>query len=355
MSSPGKSPARLVLRGSTVSTATGKSEARPTSTQSTALPGLGNFRWRVVPTHGTPPAPRVHHTATLVARRLFIIGGLPTPKPNGVPLSDLAILDLDLVAWTTHALPGAPARSHHTATLAGEYIYVFGGWDGHTRSNTLLRLHTERLSWESVATQGEAILGHSSHTATPILGNSQIVIIGRQLGQRRWTDLHVYDVASNTVVRRTSSLSSRSGHTSTKVGNTLLVYGGRDGTTLDVVDLKTCKSSGLTFDKKLAPRGRAYHSCELVASRFLLIVGGKYLKSNNDPGIVFLDAEAVPMRWGAAVFAGGEGGAALPPAVSGHSGTLIAPTTLLVFGGEGPAGKCSNQLLQIDFDTQASF
>ena len=72
------------------------------------------------------PAARSYHTLTRVGDALFLFGG---SDDESSPLDDLHTLDLVSLVWTAVGAAGAPPtpRKGHTASLANDRLYVFGG------------------------------------------------------------------------------------------------------------------------------------------------------------------------------------------------------------------------------------
>jgi N-acetylneuraminic acid mutarotase len=108
-------------------------------------------------TYGNAPAPRGGHTATFVGKKLFVFGGSAysakglAPGGRESPLtivkSDLHVLDLATMTWSIPAAQGVqpPPRYAHTATLMGNKVIVFGGFNGRVYLDDLSVLDTSMV------------------------------------------------------------------------------------------------------------------------------------------------------------------------------------------------------------------
>ena len=121
--------------------------------------------WDKPDTYGEPPPARESHTSVAFTQKdkpkLVIYGGM-----SGTRLGDLWILDIGSMTWERPIVEGVPPlpRSLHSATLIGNFMYVFGGWvplvleelkgSGNEKSewkctNTLACLDLEQMRWMS--------------------------------------------------------------------------------------------------------------------------------------------------------------------------------------------------------------
>lgn len=71
-------------------------------------------------------------------------------------LNDVWVLDTNTMHWSEAVCTGNPpsSRSGHTATMWGEWLVIFGGWDGdrHLKDTHMLNIGAAlprfvRLSW----------------------------------------------------------------------------------------------------------------------------------------------------------------------------------------------------------------
>ena len=306
--------------------------------------------WYVPKVGGEPPLPRFGHSATLVesridqSRRIYVFGGHDGRRS----LSDLHIFDTESMNWSKAAVSGrAPlAGSRHTATLVGDRLFVFGASD----SGTFKDLHVldiDALSWQQVEAEGQAPIARSRHTAT--LVGKNLLLFGGVGGGRPLHDLFVMHTGTKEGMFWTEPPangvppSARVGHASALVDTKVFIFGGHDGKTClnDVHVLVTMNW------KQLQPKGGRPNprvSCTLtsVGSKLFLLGGAAHEKPLNDVRVLDVEGEGAGM-WTVPTVSGTP-----PPALVGHSATLIG-TELFVFGGSD--GKQDGNELYI-FDTE---
>ncbi len=195
-------------------------------------------------------------------------------------------------------------------------LVVVGGWDGNRRKNDVwfLDLSNNNPEWRDMSQkiESDTILGqstyltpHSSHRylnqvnlpesfwyplrfSVTRIQEDQLVVIGRQSGQRRWSDTHCLhlnptssDKSSNNLIKmrwtlENSKVKSRSGHSAelipshcnilSKSGHNnqqpiIAVWGGRKSNDFDLIDTKTMNCINFSFvpQTQCAPKGSSYH------------------------------------------------------------------------------------------------
>jgi hypothetical protein len=81
-------------------------------------------------------------SAAVVRDRFFVVVGGFIDK--GVVASDMAVLDLDEMAWVQQAVIGFPPPHVHSTppVLVDGKIFLFGGWDGRGTAGTTCVLDT---------------------------------------------------------------------------------------------------------------------------------------------------------------------------------------------------------------------
>ena len=121
--------------------------------------------WSRPRTTGDLPSGRYGHTMCRIGGQVALVGGwagvrrsmvfeyLPVPdnfedRDVSMLKNYLHFLDVDDMEWRAPAYLGVvdyPHRYGHTTNLVGEYLFVFGGWDGNRPLNDLLVLNTGDL------------------------------------------------------------------------------------------------------------------------------------------------------------------------------------------------------------------
>lgn len=176
------------------------------------------MQWSHAETLGDVPPPCRAHTATLVDRKIVMIGGGEGPSYY----NDVYVLDTLTRTWqhpqfpspppspepdpntgSSRAVPVAidpdnpppvpPPRRAHTAVLYRGRIWVFGGGNGTQALNDLWTLEVghsasvEKMKWEYVATNGKMPSPRGYHTAN-LVGNVMVVMGGSD-GKECFSDI----------------------------------------------------------------------------------------------------------------------------------------------------------------------
>ncbi|KAJ2753575.1 hypothetical protein GGI19_003041 [Coemansia pectinata] len=231
--------------------------------------------WSKMHTSGDEVPPCRAHTATAVGSRLFVFGG-----GDGTQyFADLYVLDTKSYVWTKARPAGvAPSpRRTHTCFHYNGYVYLFGGGDGHKALNDLWRVRAEptaqnTFEWEEVETKGGRPFPRGYHTST-LVGN-QVVVFGGSDGQECFGDTSLLNLDS----MEWSHVSidpplTRLAHSATLVGMYLFVICGHDGADYSSQVLML-KLDTLRWETRAiygsAPIPRGYHACALHDGRLFL-------------------------------------------------------------------------------------
>ena len=173
------------------------------------------------------PAARSYHTLTRVGDALFLFGG---SDDESSPLDDLHTLDLISLVWTAVGAAGAPPtpRKGHTASLANDRLYVFGGMGaGGGLLGDAYELDTRSLEWRALQTYGDQPPGQYGHSANVV--GQKLYVFGGEDAQAKVNDVRVLDLHSLRWSRPLSvgeSPAARWGHAATLINQQLYVFGG---------------------------------------------------------------------------------------------------------------------------------
>ena len=309
--------------------------------------------WSVLRTTGTPPHYRGGHTATLVEKNLLILGGVHHKGAGSFEYFPLepVVLNTETLAWFSPRVAVGkppPGRAYHSTTRVGTGLFVFGGQcsKGSQGSSTGLMndmpvFDLVRMCWETRDVRGQQPRPRYWHTAELIEG--KLFIIGGFDGKRSLKDVGVLDV--ETLLWSTPKILGEpmlplAQHSATIVGQRLYLFGGmqvqqdQEGHSYnkfnpDVLVLDT-ESLQLTRLRRRGqqPSGRGYHTCNLVGG-YLLVIGGW------DGGACGLDKVSTLDIDGLGSWYTVEVPGQSPPAVYGHSATLIGSKVVLFGGWDG--------------------
>ena len=109
------------------------------------------------------PSPRFSHCAAQVGEKCFLWGGRTQDLSVGgqkTLASEIEIFHYFHETWSKKNVSGAapPGLYAGACTVVSETLYHFGGYDGHSRYNTLHSLDTVSLDWR-------ALHGHTQNPA----------------------------------------------------------------------------------------------------------------------------------------------------------------------------------------------
>lgn len=134
--------------------------------------------------------------ASLPSQRLLIFGG---GDDDGL-MNDLHLLEVDTLSWSPVFTAGnTPSpRSRHTATLVKSTLWVIGGLgEAQTVFNDVYTLNTSSMVWSKPVIKGSTLMpprwGHSA-----IRSGSLILVFGGHSGAQVLNDLYILDTESLT-------------------------------------------------------------------------------------------------------------------------------------------------------------
>ncbi|KAE8215678.1 hypothetical protein CF327_g1070 [Tilletia walkeri] len=203
--------------------------------------------------------------------------------------------------WSRAPMHGnIPRRSFkaHTACLADEVLWIFGGCDASSCFRDLFCFDTETMCWSRPRVEGEYPPSRRAHSATMV--DRRLFVFAGGDGPAYYNDVWVFD----TVALRWSKPevygsppSPRRAHTSSYWEQQLIVFGGGNGIgalndvfSLDLRDLDRLEwRKWDCFGKK--PIGRGYHTSNLVDGKLIVIGGSDGHTSFGDIHILKLDTK----------------------------------------------------------------
>lgn len=185
-------------------------------------------------TQGAPPSKRFKHTSTVVGKHLIFIGGQETDTKR---FNDIVYYDTESKSFTQPTVRGdkVPNFSRHSASLVGNKIFVFGGFDGHGTNFHLAAFDPYARMWTNVhnsQVQGPLPVSRTNHASAAV--NKKMYIFGgnnnNEAGMYQvLDDLWELDTTTMTWSRPTTTgdrPTARSGHTLTAIGKRLYLFGG---------------------------------------------------------------------------------------------------------------------------------
>jgi len=200
-----------------------------------ALSKEGCLKWTDrLNTLGAAPSKRFKHTCTVVGKHLIFIGGQETDTKR---FNDIVYYDTESKTFTQPAIRGdkVPNFSRHSASLIGNRIFVFGGFDGHGTNFHLSIFDPYARMWTNVtqsSLRGTPPVSRTNH-ASAAIGKNMYIFGGNNNNEAGMYqvlgDLSVLDTETMTWSRPETTgdiPTARSGHTLTAMGKKLYLFGG---------------------------------------------------------------------------------------------------------------------------------
>ena len=256
---------------------------------------------------GTPPAPRYHHSAVVFNDSMFVFGGYTgdiysnSNLRNKNDLYEYKFTTSQWINWEdriTGDLP--PARSAHGAAIFDNRLWIFAGYDGHTRLNDMwsIDLTSADPQWEKINQSGDSP-PTCCNFPMAVVDDSMYVFSG-QSGAKITNNLYQFKFKERLWIRiRTSHLlrgtpaapQRRYGHSMVAYRRGLYVYGGSADGILDNevhcfnVDSRTWSVIQPAPESSIPP-GTVFHSAA-VWNNGLYIFGGTLDSLSNRSGDLY--------------------------------------------------------------------
>jgi dynein heavy chain, axonemal len=173
---------------------------------------------------GESPPPRSRHSCVVVKHYLVVFGGLN----HRARYDDVWIHDTKKNAWHELKCGGAAEdrpspRAHHTATIVGNQMFVFGGYSGHGKSSNELFVLDFGTVFEEIETPDDVDIPTPATWSKPVLnGNgptarfdhgaswfpNKLVVLGGRDNISMFNDTHFLDLDTMTWVEEGTSAPS---------------------------------------------------------------------------------------------------------------------------------------------------
>lgn len=253
-----------------------------------------------------PPAPRYHHSAVVFMDSMFVFGGYTgdiysnSNLRNKNDLYEYKFTTSQWINWEdkiTGDLP--PARSAHGAAVYGNHLWIFAGYDGHTRLNDMwcIDITDPKPHWEQVDQVGDNP-PTCCNFPVAVVDDSMFVFSGQsgakitnKLYQFRFHERRWVRIRTEHLVQASAPPQRRYGHTMVAYRRSLYVYGGAaDGILDNVVHCFDVDSHTWSVIRPAegseVPSGRVFHSSAVWNSR-MYIFGGTIDSLSNRSGDLF--------------------------------------------------------------------
>lgn len=264
---------------------------------------LGHDEWTPLPVSGPRPSARYKHAAVAVDQKLYVSGG----SRNGRYLSDMHILDLQTLSWSSPPLTLEPNAK--TESLQE----IFPATSGHSM-----------IKW----TKKLLIVGGHSKNASDTVTVLFIDLESLQCG--------VLETSGNVPA-------ARGGQSVSLVGSRLIMFGGEGKQRKLLNDVHALDLETLTWEVlktvNAPPAPRFDHAAAVYSDRYLLIFGGcSHSVFFNDLHVLDL----LTMEWSQPQIQGD-----LVNARAGHAGINIGGKWYIVGGGDNKTGALDTLVLDM--------
>ena len=257
-----------------------------------------------------------HSAAVYEDRYIYIFGGYALDEEDGAELwmNDLLILDADAenknnVVWESVSQPpnGPSPREDHTATIAADKMYIFGGFGYGKSYDDLLAFDLKTRGWERLQPHGNAPRSRGGAAATLLLGSRILLIGGCDFDRKRECYSDVYMLKTKKAAGSVASLASKDegvGIFDSSIWMQVPVrsekaFAGREGHTLTLSNNRMFVFGGCSFSRdcfnnviELAPIQDARKACSTTQGASLLCSGhGECLQRGVPPAQPYFDCE----------------------------------------------------------------
>ena len=144
------------------------------------------------------PLPRSGHAAVAVDNKLHMWGGKAGSKEKSrEEAHKIEVFDISKELWEQKPTHGtSPPGLWGTAyTVVGSCLFVFGGYDGESRHNTLFKLDLRSFQWEQVPVSTPYSGPQRKRGCRMVsYGDNQLVVFAGYTGSAHTDELHVFDL-----------------------------------------------------------------------------------------------------------------------------------------------------------------
>lgn len=154
--------------------------------------------WQRTKTAGTPPPARSGHSAVMASELLYVFGGNAGWMHH--TFNDVHVLDTTSATWYRPSYTGTPptARTGHSASLVGRWMFVFGGAPGADAARYMHDLHvldTATMAWSRPCDTGQVPVPRAGHAAEAV-GGAIVVFGGSTAGEVHYDDVYMLDTSA---------------------------------------------------------------------------------------------------------------------------------------------------------------
>lgn len=192
-----------------------------------------SYSWQRIEAMGSKPTPRSLHSGVVVGDFMYIFGGYDgTQRINDFFRYNFKRNDWEIINSNS---PPPSLRDRHSAVSYSTNIYIFGGYDGINRVNDLFEYSIEENSWREIISLNESAKPSPRHSQTAVVYQRYLYIFGGYDGIYK-NDFYQFDLKEkiwNVIRDRNPSSENwptpRYRTSSIVYMDKLYIYGGHDG------------------------------------------------------------------------------------------------------------------------------
>ncbi|RZC55533.1 hypothetical protein C5167_014392 [Papaver somniferum] len=266
--------------------------------------------WMVLSTTGDKPTPRFNHATTVIGDKMVVVGG---ESGHGV-LDDVQVLSFERFTWTKassklylspNSLPlKIPACKGHRMVPWGKKALMIGGkTDPASDRISVWAFDIETECWSLMEARGEIPVSRSGHSVTRA-GSVLILFGGEDAKGRKLNDIHMFDLKSLMWLPlhyTGSKPSPRSNHVAALYDDRILFIFGGSSKSRTLNDLYSLDFETMIWTRiKL----RGFHpspragSCGILCGNKWYIAGGGSKKKRHADTLVL---DVLKLEWSVAV------------------------------------------------------
>lgn len=218
-----------------------------------------------------PPSPRMG-TAFVYNpnnHRIYYAFG---EKANNEYSTELVCYDIGANTWSTVIQDLGIGRSHATATLIGNDLYIFGGNNNETYYNQLIKVNLNTNEFSQLQGHGEV----PSPRNNAVIGNfnGKIYIWGGFSKVNVDSNIYVYDLKSNTWSIVDCDFTPRPTAGFTQIYDKIYIYGSHNTDGMLILDLQKCAFELIPKKGSYPQITLNYPSVVACGSNYILCFGG---------------------------------------------------------------------------------
>ena len=150
--------------------------------------GFRNNQWTMVQQRSPPPRRSSYGGAHVYNGRLYVVCGLGCGKFNDCHAFDFRTSEWTELKYSDDSCVIPAKRGRHTCILAGENLYMFGGYVGIQRSNELFILNLRTNQWKQVKSSSATPTAREGHSA--VLYQDSMWLFGGWHDQGWYNDIY---------------------------------------------------------------------------------------------------------------------------------------------------------------------